>query len=838
VRILLVGHACSPRRGTELAFTWNWALHLAQMHEVWVVAHPQERWAVEEFLTAHPNKNLHFEWVSLPSWLDPWAPVHDNDTRGLRLHYLLWQKVALRRASQIYRQIGFDIAHHVSWGTVSEPSPLWRLPVPFVWGPLGGGQVAPPAFKEYFGSAWRGERLRRARMRWVPYRPTLRKAIRRSALILSTNHETYRILKQAGAHSVVPFLDSGLSNSFISQMPPMPRKGTPFTLLWVGQLEPRKCLPLALQAIAQARDLPVSLLVAGQGSLRQEWERLANRLGLRERVRFLGQVPYVQMSQLYRSADAFIFTSLRDAFGSQVLEAMAAGLPVITLDHQGVGAFVPSEAAIKAPVVNPTETVSALAGAIKHLACNEESRVRMGVAAWEFAKTQTWSCRARMMTRLYESVLNDRKAGSGVRQEERPLEPVVFPGFTVSPSGEDKRQGARMSTGATPLSKPNPARESNLTQTKVVDYGVENPARSSGASRKRDALLAGPAELEDMRGRVASALHTSPGSVSIESHHVGTSGWVLRCTGKAAGTRFFAKTLLVDPYPIPARFATPWEDLAGPEKLERPVEEHIAAEWNRVQDVRRLVGCKNLPTPLGCSIDDRTLVFEEVNGLRLDRFANWVWPGARRARSMEGALYQAGEWLRSVHKSSSHGCVTIELTEVLEALRSLIRSKQLESTPYADWALKAFERLNLDLGPHTSVHIPVALNHGDFSLPNLIWDRDCEQLWVVDFELAARKAILHDLCTMVFVLRKPLLYPLTSQFVVRLFEGAFWAGYGAISEDLFAWVNALVTARLFYHTLPRLRAWRERKGRWAGIKASLYAQMFQPFLIQRILRSK
>jgi glycosyltransferase involved in cell wall biosynthesis len=808
------------------------------MHEVWVVAHPQERWAVEEFLAAHPNKNLHFEWVTLPSWLDPWAPVYDNDTRGLRLHYLLWQKIALRRAGQIYRDIRFDIAHHVSWGTVSEPSPLWRLPAPFVWGPLGGGQVAPPAFKEYFGSAWRGEQLRRARMRWIPYRPSLRKAIRRSALILSTNHETYRILRQSGAHLVVPFLDSGLSNSFLSQMPPVRRTGAPFTLLWVGQLEPRKCLPLALQAISQTADLPMSLLVAGQGSMRQEWERLANRLGLRQRVRFLGQVPYVQMSQLYRSADAFIFTSLRDAFGSQVLEAMAAGLPIITLDHQGVGAFVPSEAAIKVPVANPTETVSALAGAIKRLARNEETRVRMGAAAWEFAKTQTWSCRAQMMTQLYERVLENRKEGADAGQAERSFERISFPGCTVGPSGNEKARAVHPSAGVTPVSKPNSTRQSNGIQTKVVEYGVENPTLSSGALRSNKTVLAGPAVVENLQGRVASALNASRGSVSIESHHLGFSGWVLRCTGKAAGTRFFAKTLLVDPYPIPARFATPWEELASPERLHRPVEEHIAAEWNRIQDMQRLVGSKNLPAPLGCSIDNRTLVFEAVNGLRLDRFVNWVWPGARRARSMEAALYQAGEWLRSVHKSSSHGCLTIEFVEVVEALRSLIRSKQLQSTPYADGALKALEVLNLDLSPRTSLHVPVALNHGDFSLPNLIWDRDCEQLWVVDFEMAARKAILHDLCTMVFELRKPLLYPLTSAFVVRLCESAFWAGYGAISEDLFAFVNALATARLFYHTLPRLRAWHERRGPWAGIKASLYTQIFQPFLVQRILRSK
>src|SRR5262249_43251143 len=127
--------------------------------------------------------------------MDPWDC---RGERGLRLHYILWQFAALQVARRLHRQHRFDIAHQVGLGTVSAPSPFWRLGIPLFWGPIGGGQVAPPSFRAYFGRAWRREWIRACRVRVMPYSRGLRRTVARCAMVLATNDATARIITKAG----------------------------------------------------------------------------------------------------------------------------------------------------------------------------------------------------------------------------------------------------------------------------------------------------------------------------------------------------------------------------------------------------------------------------------------------------------------------------------------------------------------------------------------------------------------------------------------------------------------------------------------------------------------
>src|SRR6185295_20339802 len=99
----------------------------------------------------------------------------------------------------------------------------------------------------------------------------------------------------------------------------------------------------------------------GDGPLAAEMAAMACRLGLGDRVEFLGELSWSCLQEIYREADAFMFTSLRDSAPTVLLEAMAHRLPILTLDHQAASSMVPEEAGIKVPVIDPKHTVEGLA---------------------------------------------------------------------------------------------------------------------------------------------------------------------------------------------------------------------------------------------------------------------------------------------------------------------------------------------------------------------------------------------------------------------------------------------------------------------------------------------
>jgi glycosyltransferase involved in cell wall biosynthesis len=403
MKILIVGHACAPGLGSEPGFTWNWAWHLSRTNQVWVIAHPEYKDRVDRFLAAQPNQRLNFIWATPKSRFDYWTPGRDQE-RGIRLHYWLWMKEAYRQATRLYNEVHFDIVHHVSWSTIAVPPPFWKLPALAVWGPVGGGQSFPLPFVSHLRYHRIKEALRSLNLILLPFSPKLHRSLAAADLVLATNYETKELLERAGGKRIKLFLDCGIDRRLTAPSPRTP--GNQITLLWAGRLEPQKGLAIALRALAECTYREIRFLVAGSGTEQTEMKSLTRSLGLNDRVEFLGRVPHETMTALFQSCDAFVFTSLRDSFGSVVLEALSNGLPVIALNHQGMRAFVPEDASIKVSVESPEQVINDLARAFEAFAATPERRPAMSRAALAFAEEQTWTRRAEMMNKLYAEVMN------------------------------------------------------------------------------------------------------------------------------------------------------------------------------------------------------------------------------------------------------------------------------------------------------------------------------------------------------------------------------------------------------------------------------------------------
>ena len=116
-----------------------------------------------------------------------------------------------------------------------------------------------------------------------------------------------------------------------------------FAIASVGNLVPNKGHQHAIGALTLLPD--AELLIAGQGAYKKELKALADRIGVADRVKFLGLLPQDELRWLYSAADALVLASEREGWPNVLLEAMACGTPVIASNVGGIPEMVASSAA-------------------------------------------------------------------------------------------------------------------------------------------------------------------------------------------------------------------------------------------------------------------------------------------------------------------------------------------------------------------------------------------------------------------------------------------------------------------------------------------------------------
>lgn len=408
MRILLSAYACRPNAGSEPGVGWNWATHLAARGiDVHVLVAKRNQEAIEAGLRTAVISNLHFTFVAVPY---KWPKQSEAS------HYFLWQFAALRAARELSRKLRFQLAHHVTYASIHVPSQLWRLGIPVVFGPIGGGQTTPDGMLSYFGASKSRELLRSAVTRSLTISPLHREWLQQMSVVLAANSDTLNLVRRSGCKNASLMCDTAIPADYFAEAPRKVREvKRAVKLLWVGRMLSRKALPLALDAMKEVHH-NVTLTIAGDGIAPEVVHRMIRERNLEQRVFWKGtRLTFQELRAAYAEHDAMLFTSLRDSFGSQLLEAMAMGLPIITVDLHGAHDFVPQGASFKVTVSSPENTVSGLASAIEEFACLPAGkRNRMSEFALSFAKTLSWPARAESAERLYDKVLSRTMASAGI----------------------------------------------------------------------------------------------------------------------------------------------------------------------------------------------------------------------------------------------------------------------------------------------------------------------------------------------------------------------------------------------------------------------------------------
>jgi 1,2-diacylglycerol 3-alpha-glucosyltransferase len=207
-------------------------------------------------------------------------------------------------------------------------------------------------------------------------------------LVISPSRGMEKVLRQYGVESHIEVVPNGVELHRFHKAEPLSRADFAYSeddilLVFSGRIAPEKNLEFLLRSFAGVSQViaNVHLLIIGGGQKDhvEDVKSLAQELGLLDRVRFTGMIPYDGLPSYLAMCNAFVTASVTEVHPLSVIEGMATGLPVLGIDSPGVGdSIVDGETGLLA-----TNDIASFTAKLTYLCMDQGLRTKVGAAARE-----------------------------------------------------------------------------------------------------------------------------------------------------------------------------------------------------------------------------------------------------------------------------------------------------------------------------------------------------------------------------------------------------------------------------------------------------------------------
>lgn len=332
--LVLVAMEMGRHEGSERGRGWAWAFSLARHYRLHVVA-------PSAVVTRCQHEDLAADW----QWHPTRAPYPRSGGVGYYRAYRHW----CREVTELVRTVAAGVrpvaVHHCTLGSFRVLPRYDRCDVPFVLGPLGGGEVTPrallPGARLPLGPRL-AELLRPTLNDAFTLVPGLRAVLTRSRLALATSEDTQRVLRRMGARTTaVVFPDRLPADVDPARAEPMAERSAALEsrvrLVWSGRAVWWKAGQLAIELLRRlaTSGVDAELTVFAQGPALPAWQAQLQAAGLAGRCRINGFVARHELLSALGRAHAFVYPTLHDSSAPALLEAYAMGLPSLTVGLGG-----------------------------------------------------------------------------------------------------------------------------------------------------------------------------------------------------------------------------------------------------------------------------------------------------------------------------------------------------------------------------------------------------------------------------------------------------------------------------------------------------------------------
>ncbi len=418
LKVLAQAYACNPRYGSEEGVGWGWVTAIAEHHDLHVVTAAYHEGDIEAALDAQPGlrERIQFYYVPQRAWhyrpTPFWKRIEESIVKPIMLMaYRSWQRSAYRFAVKLAARTKFDLVHVVTYVGFRFPGNFWKMPMPLVWGPIGGLENTPWRYFPALGTAgaikFGGRNVINSMHRRLL--PAPKKAFRKAegSVIAATSRIGEEIKRFYGVDSVVR-CEIGAVESPPSADVAQRAEGESLRIVWSALHANFKALPLLLDALAT---LPASvdwrLTVLGAGPMTGAWQEHGRSLGIDGGVEWTGRVSRDDAIARMSGSHVMVITSLHDLTSSVLIEALCVGLPVICPDHYGFRDAIDETCGFKVDTSSLEQISAGIADALSVLNGDEALRLRLARGALKRAQHYTWEETGRLVSAIYESKIRE-----------------------------------------------------------------------------------------------------------------------------------------------------------------------------------------------------------------------------------------------------------------------------------------------------------------------------------------------------------------------------------------------------------------------------------------------
>lgn len=343
-KILLSAYSCEPNRGSESEVGWNWAIHLSKIgYQVYVITRSNQKENIDKYLSYNEAYDLKFVYFDFPQWF---RFIFKNKF-FIYLYFLLWQIGIYFKVSKLLKENKFKFIHHVTFVSLRIPSFLCLYEVPFIFGPVSGGDIVPTQLRKSFSIYNRlKELIRDFHNYYVRFSPLLNLTFRNSKKIYVNSIETKELIPKKYHKKIEIVLGIGhnIENKKIKTI----KTDRPFKLLFAGNYINIKGVNIILKVyeILYHKNFNFSLTMIGDGIEKQKHIKYIIKKNISDKIFFHNAIKREFFLKELDKYDLLLNPALRDSGSMITLEAMSIGLPIVSLEIGGPGIVMNNECGI------------------------------------------------------------------------------------------------------------------------------------------------------------------------------------------------------------------------------------------------------------------------------------------------------------------------------------------------------------------------------------------------------------------------------------------------------------------------------------------------------------